>query len=128
MEQFKVGDYVRHKASKSVHKCISINIGLFKNEIVVTPLRSFNPQYMDNYEPWYPKEDEWCWFYDDDGYMLSKYEAGNKEDGFKSTHLYHFIWTYTGPKYKQEPIYHTKVWWRYCEPFTDQLPSFIKER
>ena len=125
MEQFKVGDYVRHKASKSVHKCIYINAGLFKNEIVVTPLRSFNPQYMDNYEPWYPQENEWCWFWNYKIYppMFGKFERLGKTDEKYIANVY---WRYDIPATDDEVEY--RYDWKYCEPFIGQLPSKAKEQ
>ena len=65
MNQFKPGDWIRHKLLRTVHKCVSINNGEFDNKISVIPSPSFDSEYMTEYILWTPKEGEWVVIADD---------------------------------------------------------------
>ena len=65
MNSFKPGDWVRHIAFKSKHKCISINDGEFDDKVSVTNSPSFDNEFMIDYELWQPKVGEWVVIADD---------------------------------------------------------------
>ena len=108
MSSFKPGDWVRHIAFKSKHKCISINDGEFDDKVSVTNSHSFDNEFMIDYELWQPKVGEWCWFWDENytTAILAKFE--NISNGL-------FV------------EYHGNIF-DYCEPFIGQLPTHIKDQ
>ena len=60
-QQFKIGDWVRHKHLHSIHLCTDINYGEFDNKISTKPALNFSSEFMDEYELWQPKEGEWVY-------------------------------------------------------------------
>ena len=60
-------------------------------------------------EPWTPVKDEWCWFYDN---KSSKYTVVGQ---FKEACNDKFIST-------------TGTHWKFCEPFLNSLPSYLKDK
>ncbi len=111
MSSFKPGDWVKHIAFKSKHKCISINDGEFDDKVSVTNSPSFDNEFMIDYELWQSKVGEWCWFWNVtnfDAPTLSKF-YGMQDKLFKCTNS------------KQKLFTH-------CEPFIGQLPTSIKDQ
>ena len=105
MNPFKPGDWVRHIAFKSKHKCISINNGEFDNKVSVTNSPSFDNEFMIDYELWQPKVGEWCWFWNQSDINLSI-----------SPH----IGQYGNLSYSLE-------FYDNCEPFIGKLPTNLKD-
>ena len=110
MNPFKPGNWVRHIAFKSKHKCISINDGEFDDKVSVTNSPSFDNEFMIDYELWHPKVGEWCWFWnvtDFDAPTLSRF-CGMQDKLFRCTNSKQNLFTH-------------------CEPFIGQLPTSIKD-
>ena len=105
MNSFKPGNWVRHIAFKSKHKCISINDGEFDDKVSVTNSPSFDNEFMIDYELWQPKVGEWCWFWDENytTAILAKFENISNE-------LF---------------VEHHGNIFEYCEPFIGQLPTHL---
>ena len=111
MNPFKPGNWVRHIAFKSKHKCISINDGEFDDKVSVTNSPSFDNEFMIDYELWHPKVGEWCWFWnvtDFDAPTLSRF-CGMQDKLFRCTNSKQNLFTH-------------------CEPFIGQLPTSLKDQ
>ena len=98
MEQFKVGNFVRHKILRTAHKCTSINEGEFSNKISTVPSISFDSEYMNQYELWFPEPGEW---------VIP--DTGVNEDMF-------VVMKYNGVSLIPNR----------CEPYIGELPSDLK--
>jgi len=102
---FKVGDWVVSKHTGEVCLCEKIDGDDFysnENKWHITT----------SYSSWQPKEGEWCWFYDSEyplSYILCKFETF--DNGF-----------WCRPNFSD-----TMERFNGCEPFIDELPSFLKE-
>jgi hypothetical protein len=75
---------------------------------------------------WRPKREEWCWFYSDvmkldNVCILRKFTQMEKD--IEADDM--FGCEPTVPD--KEEFESIKVFYKYCEPFIGQLPSFIKE-
>lgn len=103
MNSFKPGNWVRHIAFKSKHKCISINDGEFDDKVSVTNSPSFDNEFMIDYELWQPKVGEWVWS--------------------KGSYTQAFIFKWTSSHEQAGIINYTNY-----EPFIGQLPTFIKDQ
>ena len=82
MNSFKPGNWVRHIAFKSKHKCISINDGEFDDKVSVTNSPSFDNEFMIDYELWQPKVGEWVVIADDitpDLYAVFQFNNHSKD-------------------------------------------------
>jgi len=111
---FKIGDWVRLKYSYGYEKPNKI-IEIYENTVLLnTNLypSSDNIWYIKDITAWQPKEGEWCWFYDSEyplSYILCKFETF--DNGF-----------WCRPNFSD-----TIERFNGCEPFIDELPSFLKE-
>ena len=111
MNSFKPGNWVRHIAFKSKHKCISINDGEFNDKVSVTNSPSFDNEFMIDYELWHPKVGEWCWFCEDHenfpiGFVLDRFLRMSKYNSFET--------------------HHSREYYKYCFPFIGELPTRAK--
>ena len=82
MNSFKPGNWVRHIAFKSKHKCISIDDGEFDDKVSVTNSPSFDNEFMIDYELWQPKVGEWVVIADDitpDLYAVFQFNNHSKD-------------------------------------------------
>ena len=102
MSSFKPGDWVKHIAFKSKHKCISINDGEFDDKVSVTNSPSFDNEFMIDYELWQPKVGEWVWS--------------------KGSYTQAFIFKWTSAHEQAGIINYTNY-----EPFIGQLPTYLKD-
>lgn len=110
MSEFKVGDWVRHKYVKTVHRCTYVNGGEFEDKISTKPSLSFDSEYMEDYILWKPKVGEWCWFWK--GYPSSEVPQLQQ---FKELEK---LGRYTTMQ---------KGCFNHCEPCIGELPTFLKE-
>ncbi len=109
--EFKVGDSVRliYKSHRRPYKVLEV-IG---DEVLLNtqeyPKRD-NIWKIKDCEKWIPKENEWCWFKNNNGiYSLAQYEAGDIYDinsAIKSVQI--------GP--------HGNSYWGICKPFIGEFP------
>ena len=115
--KFKVGDWVRSKENKFDFSLVSIDTEKF--------YKALGSNFEDVWELWQPKEGEWCWFYSDvmkldNVGILRKFTQMEKDiqgdDMFGCEPMKSF----------KEEFEHIKVFYKYCEPFIGNLPSFIK--
>ena len=120
MSSFKPGNWVRHIAFKSKHKCISINDGEFDNKVSVTNSPSFDNEFMIDYELWQPKVGEWCWFW-------SKSFPKPQLLPFRSYFRNDFYSTEYGVTIFNEVLCKCN-YFDYCEPFIGQLPTNLKDQ
>lgn len=114
MEEFKVGDWVRKEPF------------LFEQEVYQLAYSDFygvgrkSDSFFENLEPWQPKEGEWCWFYTNTSKgrrfinpQLGKFQNLVEQDTNTYKNGYRYIADIGF--YKQ------------CEPFIGELPTFLKE-
>ena len=113
MNSFKPGNWVRHIAFKSKHKCISINDGEFDDKVSVTNSPSFDNEFMIDYELWQPKVGEWCWFWNRD-----KPNKPKLKQLYSINYEHDVHWTYKTIDCKT---------YQHCEPFIGQLPTNLKD-
>ena len=125
MSSFKPGDWVKHIAFKSKHKCISINDGEFDDKVSVTNSPSFDNEFMIDYELWQPKVGEWCWFWNKD-------MDTNQSPRLAQFHLMteELQKPMDFPAFYQTKYKATKLGYLYdfCEPFIGQLPTSLKDQ
>lgn len=103
--KFKVGDFVRYVYSTPA-KALEIN-NINGNRYYFT--NSEMSCLKHELEPWTPAKDEWCWFYDS---KSSKYAIVSQ---FKET-------------WNAEFISITDAYWKFCEPFLNSRPSYLKDK
>lgn len=102
---FKVGDFVRYVHSTPA-KALEIN-NINGNRYYFT--NSEMSCLEHELEPWAPVKGEWCWFYDS---KSSKYAIVSQ---FKET-------------WNAEFISITDAYWKFCEPFLNSRPSYLKDK
>lgn len=102
---FKVGDFVRYVHS-TLAKALEIN-NINGNRYYFT--NSEMSCLEHELEPWTPVKNEWCWFYDS---KSSKYAIVSQ---FKET-------------WNAEFISITDAYWKFCEPFLNSRPSYLKDK
>lgn len=106
-KKFKVGDSLR-----------CVRYVPYKDTIFIFSKHDINFAFNDivdkNCELWQPKKGEWCWFWNNaEDYTLEKYFTSiHGTDGLSITSHY----STKSPKH-----------WDYIEPFTNSLPSFLKD-
>jgi hypothetical protein len=120
MQQFKVGDWVRWKGSTAICKVLSDSIRDGSNHSVTKIKEGW--KFTSNFELWQPKVGEWCLFWDyetDKSATLAKFDSVIRIEHTEDI-------PYTEVLYKSQE----NGLQRYicCEPFTDELPNFIKGR
>ncbi len=103
--KFKVGDFVRYVHSTPA-KALEIN-NIDGNRYYFT--NSEMSCLKHELEPWTPVKGEWCWFYDS---KSSKYAIVSQ---FKET-------------WNAEFISITDAYWKFCEPFLNSRPSYLKDK
>ena len=103
--KFKVGDFVRYIHSTPA-KALEIN-NINGNRYYFT--NSEMSCLEHELEPWTPIKDEWCWFCDS---KSSKYAIVSQ---FKE-------------KWNAEFISITDAYWKFCEPFLNSRPSYLKDK
>lgn len=102
MQNFKVGDWVRHQRLKTIHKVLAINCGEFDDKICVSNSPTFDQEFMNDYILWEPKVGEWVW------------STGSYTQAFI------FQWTLS---HSQLGL---KNYTNY-EPFIGELPTYLKD-
>jgi hypothetical protein len=108
MKQFKVGDWVR--VNNKVHQIVEfINEDSCGKANMVELTDDY--VHMDELVIWHPKEGEWCWF--------RTIHASNPVFG-------RFI-KQINERYYADTHCSRSDYFKYCEPFIGELPSFIKE-
>ena len=89
------------------------------------PSLSFDSEYMNQYELWFPEPGEWCWFYDNENDVptLAKLISINKLFERKETY------TVATPSCISELSYNYSrtMTFKYCEPFVHELPYNLKD-
>ena len=120
MSDFKVGDWVVVKDSKTVFKVADVfkdGYTWYAPSIKLEPRNMWDsgvygiPESQSHLELWYPKEGEWCWFWNKDSEMppvLRRFKQTQKD----------------GAHITKDDCY----FYDYCEPFIGELPSFIKDK
>ena len=103
--KFKVGDFVRYVHSTPA-KALEIN-NINGNRYYFTNSEMSCVEH--ELEPWTPVKGEWCWFYDS---KSGKFAALAQ---FKEINNDYFISI-------------TDASWKYCEPFLNSLPSYLKDK
>ena len=103
--KFKVGDFVRYIYANST-KALEIN-NINGNRYYFT--NSEMSCLEHELESWSPIKNEWCWFYDS---KSSKYAIVSQ---FKET-------------WNAEFISITDAYWKFCEPFLNSRPSYLKDK
>lgn len=103
--KFKAGDFVRYIHSTPA-KVLEIN-NINGNRYYFT--NSEMSCLEHELEPWSPIKNEWCWFYDS---KSSKYAIVSQ---FKET-------------WNAEFISITDAYWKFCEPFLNSRPSYLKDK
>lgn len=107
---FKAGDWLRHKTIEN-EIVKAKNTGHRQNFVEVIDLSQLHWEVTRQYdinslEPWQPKQGEWCWFWNeyDDIPTLNRFLCMYSDDENGLPNGFDF-----------------------CEPFTGQLPSFLKD-
>ena len=113
--KFKVGDWVRVVGQKDIEIVNNKNVSIFNN-----------PKKSIFFKHWQPEAGEWCWFYSDvmkldNVCILRKFTQMEKD--IEADDM--FGCEPTVPD--KEEFESIKVFYKYCEPFIGNLPSFIKE-
>lgn len=103
--KFKVGDFVRYAYSTPA-RALEIN-NINGNRYYFTNSEMSCLEY--ELEPWTPVKGEWCWFTDS---KSSKYAIVSQ---FKET-------------WNAEFISITDAYWKFCEPFLNSRPSYLKDK
>ena len=103
--KFKVGDFVKYVHS-TPPRVLEIN-NINGNRYYFT--NSEMSCLEHELEPWAPVKGEWCWFYDS---KSSKYAIVSQ---FKET-------------WNAEFISITDAYWKFCEPFLNSRPSYLKDK
>ena len=103
--KFKVGDFVRYVHSTPA-KALEIN-NINGNRYYFT--NSEMSCLKHELKLWTPVKGEWCWFYDS---KSSKYAIVSQ---FKET-------------WNAEFISITDAYWKFCEPFLNSRPSYLKDK
>jgi hypothetical protein len=110
--QFKVGDWVvvytcRGKDNERISKPVQVT-NVSSHFIQVNNYKQYAPSYL---ELWQPKHGEWCWFKTniDSNVVFGKFVEKLDERYYASNHC------------------SRSDYFKYCEPFIDTLPTFIKE-
>lgn len=103
--KFKVGDFVRYVYSTRA-RALEIN-NINGNRYYFTNSEMSCVEH--ELEPWTPVKGEWCWFYDS---KSGKFAALAQ---FKEINNDYFISI-------------TDASWKYCEPFLNSLPSYLKDK
>ena len=103
--KFKVGDFVRYVHSTPA-KALEIN-NINGNRYYFTNSEMSCVEH--ELEPWTPVKGEWCWFYDS---KSGKFAALAQ---FKEINNDYFISI-------------TDASWKYCEPFLNSIPSYLKDK
>ena len=117
--KFKVGDWVR-KYDKYSNDTDIIQIDEALLESIV------NENTYNTFELWQPKENEWCWFWWDDGDMLTpalgKFKGTTKDSENNTIYLCESMF--------QDYIDDGDLTIQFdsCEPFFGELPTFLKEK
>ena len=101
--KFKVGDFVKFIDISNNHPKQIIKI---EDEVAYT---EFNKCLLTQLILWAPVKDEWCWFYD----IKSVKSAALAQ--FKEMNNEYFMSI-------------TDTSWKYCEPFLNSLPSYLKDK
>lgn len=103
--KFKVGDFVT-----PLNREINCSVWQIDNILSCNTLVSGNTM-LDprTIKPWTPVKGEWCWFYDN---KFSKYAIVSQ---FKET-------------WNAEFISITDAYWKFCEPFLNSRPSYLKDK
>ena len=111
MNEFKVGDWVRHIESNNIYKINGFSMhGQTKGFIQIPDEYNLVPQ--SECELWQPKEGEWCWFW----------------DNFNNPFIGKFV-ARDGDNYQYKHTKNDKVYSAYkCEPFVGELPTFLKDK
>ena len=104
--KFKVGDFVRCTCTTSDSSPLRITKFVQGNYHVANSNLSFLEH---EFEPWTPVKNEWCWFYD----IKSVKSAALAQ--FKEMNNEYFMSI-------------TDTSWKYCEPFLNSLPSYLKDK
>ena len=103
--KFKVGDFVRYVYSTPA-RALEIN-NINGNRYYFT--NSKMSCLKHELEPWTPVKGEWCWFYD--------------SKSSKSAALAKF-----NEKCNDKFIFNNNVFWQFCEPFLNSIPSYLKDK
>ena len=101
--KFKVGDFVKFTDISNKHPQQIIKI---EDEVAYT---EFNKCLLTQLILWTPVKNEWCWFYD----IKSVKSAALAQ--FKEMNNEYFMSI-------------TDTSWKYCEPFLNSLPSYLKDK
>ena len=97
MKKFKVGDWVICNEKPFI--VFDVTNGIINNHCEIKECKL-----------WQPREGEWCWFwniYMQTPILLQFHEMN--DEYFKT--IFH---------------YDSQIYWKYCEPFIGELPSFLK--
>lgn len=103
--KFKVGDFVRYVYSTPARALEINNINGNRYYFTNSEMSCLEHEL----EPWTPVKNEWCWFYDS---KSSKYAIVSQ---FKET-------------WNAEFISITDAYWKFCEPFLNSRPSYLKDK
>lgn len=103
--KFKVGDFVRYVPAHALGALEINNINGNRYYFTNSEMSCVEHEL----EPWTPVKDEWCWFYD------SKSGKSAALAQFKEINNDYFISI-------------TNTSWKYCEPFLNSLPSYLKDK
>ncbi len=119
---FKLGDWVRSKSFEN-----DGNEELLIKKLKVQQQVDFVHKYQEEWELWQPKKGEWCWFFTDkmkldNVYILRKFTQ--MESDIEDNDMFGCEPTVSD----KEEFESIKVFYKYCEPFIGNLPSFIKEK
>ena len=116
MTEFKIGNWVLLTYSDgytttTLQKLIGISEDFYEFDHKVDGRHAAKIKFA-SIELWKPKTNEWCWF--------------------KSTEGFPHLAQFTGETFKDQMkvMYSSKdyLWVTELEPFTDKLPSFLKEQ
>lgn len=112
-KKIEIDMWVRHKHLGTAHKVKAINGGEFDDKISVTNSPSFDGEYMREYIPWLPKEDDYIW----DSYYRALGKVTHS-DGFTVSYI-DILDDPAGEFLTTSPSY--------CEPFFGSLPTFYQK-
>lgn len=103
--KFKVGDFVRYIRAHAPRALEINNINGNRYYFTNSEMSCLEHEL----ESWTPVKNEWCWFYDS---KSSKYAIVSQ---FKET-------------WNAEFISITDAYWKFCEPFLNSRPSYLKDK
>ena len=108
--KFKIGDFVRHRHSKTCHIVTNINQGEFSDKISTRPSLSFDDDFSSEYIKWTPSHKELCYFTHDTNTKTSatlrEFREISKDGFYVDCFGFRFI---------------------YCEPFLSSKPSWFND-